>query len=439
MPSDDKTQRIQSYHVVIIIMVILMFSRTLTVMGFTSLLNFLHFPLVLFGFLITMMSTAICYKKLNRFVLIVGWLLLVITFSALVNEAGLLNVILDFILLAEPFLFLILITSSPWSKAGIKALRKSLLIIVGIHIAMSYFQFLILGARADYVQGLFLNMIAGCHVSGAIALTMISYLVIKRMSTSRIVLIPSIALLGGLIIVTDSKQVIVSSLIALGTMLLLKVRHTRKFLQYFLLCSISAMLVFLIASSALPALKIWSKSGLIWPGLQQKISVFPLIQGYYTSWLHWLIGLGPGHTIGRLGWLIPKYSQYLTPLGITTSPISEAVLSANRSHWLSNPITGSSVFALSFSWAGIWGDLGLIGLGFYGYFWYDIWKRRCVDDMTKFLILTTLFFGVIFAWLEEPNYMLFVMSIIGLRWQEQQQQKHQKIYRTILGNYGSTG
>jgi hypothetical protein len=35
--------------------------------------------------------------------------------------------------------------------------------------------------------------------------------------------------------------------------------------------------------------------------------------------------------------------------------------------------------------------------------------------MTKFLFLTIMVFGGIFAWMEEPGYMLFMMSLIGLR------------------------
>jgi hypothetical protein len=61
--------------------------------------------------------------------------------------------------------------------------------------------------------------------------------------------------------------------------------------------------------------------------------------------------------------------------------------------------------------------LGLLGVGAYLYLWWVTWQKICVDHFSKFLVLNMLMFGGIFSWLEEPGYMLFVVSIIGLQWQ----------------------
>jgi len=86
-------------------------------------------------------------------------------------------------------------------------------------------------------------------------------------------------------------------------------------------------------------------------GLQFKYSILSIIS-YYDSPLNWLFGLGPGHTIGRLGWLIPDYIKYLQPLGVTSTSCRGIFLLWTTTHL---PIkTGSSMFALTFSWAGVW-------------------------------------------------------------------------------------
>ena len=76
------------------------------------------------------------------------------------------------------------------------------------------------------------------------------------------------------------------------------------------------------------------------------------------------------------------------------------------------------MFALTFSWAGIWGDLGLLGLGVYLYLWFLVWQQLCLDNISKLLLLNSLVLGAIFSWLEEPSYMLFIVSLIGLQWHE---------------------
>jgi hypothetical protein len=85
---------------------------------------------------------------------------------------------------------------------------------------------------------------------------------------------------------------------------------------------------------------------------------------------------------------------------------------------MSNSVTGSSIFSLMFSWAGIWGDLGLLGLGAYLLIWSRVWRRVCLDDLSRFFVINVFVYGLVFAWLEEPCYMLLVVSFLGIRWQE---------------------
>ena len=99
-------------------------------------------------------------------------------------------------------------------------------------------------------------------------------------------------------------------------------------------------------------------------------------------------------------------------------PVTEAVWLATQGHWISHSGTGSSVWSLFFTWAGVWGDLGLAGLAAYLSLWWFVWRRICVDALAKFLLLTMFFLGGLFTWMEEPAYVLFVVSLVGLRYQE---------------------
>ena len=85
------------------------------------------------------------------------------------------------------------------------------------------------------------------------------------------------------------------------------------------------------------------------------------------------------------------------------------------SSWLGSK---SSVFSPLFGWAGIWGDLGLLGLATYLNLGFMVWQRVCVSDVSKFFLLTVVVFGLIFSQLEEPGYMLSIACILGIQYQE---------------------
>ena len=116
--------------------------------------------------------------------------------------------------------------------------------------------------------------------------------------------------------------------------------------------------------------------------------------------------------------MLKEYGNLLIPLGGTIHPASEAVWDTWRGHWLD-----SSFFSPLWGWAAIWGDLGFLGLGAFLYLCSIVWRRVCLDDFSKFMMLTVLVFGLIFTQMEEPGYMLTVASLIGLRWHDIQIEK----------------
>lgn len=113
--------------------------------------------------------------------------------------------------------------------------------------------------------------------------------------------------------------------------------------------------------------------------------------------------------------MLEIYWNLLSPLGATIHPVSKEIWQAVADSWLGDQ---SSMFSPLFGWAGIWGDLGILGLTSYFYIAYLVWRYICVTDLSKYLMLTVFVFGLIFSQLEEPGYSLFVASMIGLGWQD---------------------
>jgi len=406
---------IKVYDLVLLALVVVLFAPVLEAAGAPGVIKFAHFAVVP---CVAVLSFSVAVEpRLSRLALGMWALLIVVTCSALVNSAGLVNVGLDLLLLAEPFVLLGAIISVPWSPSSINRFRRWLLFLVAIHVLLAYFQRFALGATGDNVVGLFLGG-SGSHQAGAVALLAAGYFFVRLAHLSVTMRVALALFFAPVVIFADAKQVIVGLLVSLLILALLTWRHVGSTLRYVAFLSVAVVIVGWLASTIVPQLTIWADTDKIQAGLEQKLTVFPLIASFYDSPLNWLFGMGPGHTVGRLGLLFPDYYDYLRPLGATTSPITQAVWAANQSDLLSNSQTGSSLWALMFSWAGIWGDLGLLGLGTYLYLWWVVWRNFCWTDLSKYLLIVVLVFGAMFDWLEEPAFMLFVVSLVGLEWQE---------------------
>lgn len=124
------------------------------------------------------------------------------------------------------------------------------------------------------------------------------------------------------------------------------------------------------------------------------------------------------------------YGHLLNPLGATSAPsgqytsISQLVWYYTGQSWLAQ---GSSFFSPFWGWAGIWGDLGFLGLGTYLYLGSVVWRRVCADNTSKLLLLTVVICGFIFTQMEEPAYMLSVATLIALKWQKERISRSTKI------------
>jgi hypothetical protein len=423
-----------------------MFPRLLTTVGAPKVINFLHFAFVPIVF-------GLVYPKIQPYSLRLLWitfaLLGAITLSAFVNASGIANIVLDYLLLAEPFLFLIAIVSIPWSQASINRFRLWLLLFAFVNVGMAYYQWFVLGEINDGVKGIYVDQGAGHHIAGAVALSAAIYFLVDFPPVGsrwlRVALGVAVAAsFVPVVVFTDAKQAILAFLLALPIMILLtllnfsKTNNITKIFVYMVVTVVMVGVTIHLGNTVLPGIKNWTSNiDLSREGLEQKFSIFSLLAQHYTSPVSWLVGLGPGHTVGRLGLMMPDYGTYLRPWGVTTSDIVQEVRRVKEANYVTNSKTGSSVWSLTFTWAGVWGDLGLLGLGTYLSLWFVVLRRFCLDDLSRFLVITILVFGVVFDWIEEPGYVLFIMALIGLRWQERRSKgirTHHKPPRNLLSS-----
>jgi hypothetical protein len=407
------------------------FPRVLTSMRFPSPINFLHFFLIPFACVSTLLKAKGQDAKqiaISRQILAALFGLLIITFaSALLNDAGVINAILNFLLLTEPFLLLLTIISLPMSVDSFKRFQTWILRFAFANILFAYFQRYLfqrhkLFGLEDNISGVFIGQGAGHVLAASVSLTFGVYYFTSVKSIP--LWLRTIVLLAifNQIIISDTKQVLLSFIVAYLLLYLINFKNPVKTILYLIggILFISFFFWAIYQFEFLRGFTTWIRPEIYGPdgeATRLKFATFRIVPEYFRSPLNWLLGLGPGHTVGRLGgWMLDAYKELLVPLGATIHPASGSIWRAVAESWLGNQ---SSLFSPLFGWAGIWGDLGILGLAVYLYLGFLIWKNVCLTDSSRYLLLTAFVFGCIFSQLEEPGYMLFLAAIIGLQWHGQ--------------------
>ncbi|WP_181256570.1 hypothetical protein [Merismopedia glauca] len=429
----QRTSTISHTTLVIIAFASAFFPRVLDEIGFPPIVNFLHFgilPLTC-GFILSKTRTqdpkqiAITQEML----LGVTLLLMIIAASAFLNDAGAINIILDFLLLAEPFLLLLAIISIPMPVASQEKLHNWLSIFALVNLLFAFFQTFVLRLdqkiHPDFIKGVFIGQFSGHVVGASVSITFAVYYFYAAKNSP--LWLRLAVLIGALIhiVKSDAKQVLAICLAALIILILFKAKSIATVVQYLAITSIFIGIIIWMANTVFPSLNTWANWDVQVEGMGLKLSAIPVILSQFESPLNWFLGLGPGHTVGRLGgWMIDKYYSLLSPFGVTLSPVSDRVWYIVEHHRLGDK---SSWFSPLFGWLGIWGDLGFLGLATYLYLWIVIWQKLCHNDLTRFLVITILCFGFILSQIEEPGYMLSIASIIGLSWQNYRYQELQKL------------
>lgn len=425
------------------------FPRILDAAGAPSPINFVHFAIVpLVAASILLKTRAHNQKQIAIATeLLLGLVILftIIIVSALLNEAALINALLDFLLLAEVFILLLAIVCVPVSITTFGNFRSWILKFFLIHLLLALTQKALLTAGIlpapvmtleDNVQGVF-YLSGGGHVVAASVSTFAGlYYLISARTVSIWLRISVFSATFLQLLFADAKQVLFVALVAWVLLILSRIKNIKATLQYIIAAGLVGSGLFWCMQNLeiFSAYSTWIRPEIYGPNGDAtllKSAPLQIIPSYFTSFFNWIFGLGPGHTIGRLGgWMIRDYSRLLGPFGATSHPVSQAVWDTWNGHYLD-----SSFFSPFWGFAGIWGDLGFAGLAAYLYLWSIVWRRLCPNDFSRFIVLNVLLNGFIFTLLEEPGFMLSVAVLIGLSWQERQlveQRQHQRRYEMTL-------
>lgn len=409
------------------------FPRLLTSLKIPSAINFLHFVVVPLSFGAILLNAR--PKDRQQIAIakeILTGLLIFLTVgfaSALLNDAGVINVILKFLLLGEPFLLLLAIIYVPMTLERFQLFQTWMNRFLFFHLFLVYAQYALgfckLEGLCDNVQGVFYRSGSGHVVGASVSISFAAYYFLE-MKEKPLWLRTGVAIAGfGNILTSDAKQVLVTIVAGFVILSLSKVEDIRKLLAYVIgtviFMAAFTWAVYNIENEALAAFQTWVRPEIYSPDGEATLVKFSGIRiaiEHFHSPLNWLLGLGPGHTVDRLGgWMLKDYKELLDPLGATRTSVATETWTYMGRPEVSWVAGGSSFFAPFFGWAAIWGDLGFLGLGSYLYLCSIVWRRVCTGDLPKFLMLTVMIHGFLFTQMEEPGYMLYIACLIGLIWQ----------------------
>lgn len=422
------------------------FPRVLDTLGAPSPINFLHFatvPLVAAWILLqppvnNRRHIADCKALLAAIFVF----LIVATASALLNSAGFINVILSFLVLTEPFIFLLALIWAPVSPENLKRLKTWFFSFSIFHILLALAQKVLLDIGfinntgmdlpQDNIQGVFFLSGSGHVVGSSVSISFVLYYLLnfKRSPFWLKCSITLAAIFQNLF--AETKQVVLVCFVSFALLTLMRAKNIKVILQYAIAFILVAYAFWWLTQNveAFRGYNTWADPELYGPdgeATDLKLSSIRIILSHYFSPLNWLLGLGPGHTVGRIGgWMLDKYADLLTPLGATIHPASKETWDMV---WGTRLGPRSSMFSPLWGWAGVWGDLGFLGLGTYLYLFFITLVRFCRDDFSKFLVISIVVNGLIFSQMEEPGYTLYTMFLVALIWHQKRPKSSQQARR----------
>jgi hypothetical protein len=388
-----------------------------------ALINFFHFPLTLGAVLVAVTGGTPQHSLGRPLGIGVGGLLVLSLVSWAFNGGEWFRPVLSWLVFLEPFLLLYALLKVPPPPGKAQLLWWLPLGVPFLQVPLALWQAIPRGV-GDHVQGTFLGMGAGHHAAGAVALTGTLICTAKGLSAPAFNVRLKWLLAGMLLcmvpVLADAKQNIAAFLPALLVLLSTFAQFRKSIMRIFITLPIFAAALW-IASSYYPPLQRLTDRTVIDNALQAKGQSLTITAQWLskTPW-GWLIGVGPGNSVSRVA--LMGIERYLNPnspvalLGLSAAPLTREIWGMEM---VGGSLGKSSVMKGTYSWAGLFGDLGLIGLGLYLGLTWKIWRhlrvrRTWQADAARAALIMAGLSGVIFSWLEEPGYMLIVAPLVGL-------------------------
>ncbi len=397
-------------------------------------LSHAHFVIVPFVLWIALSTTLTKNAQQTKLVqsLLLGLFIFFVAIlaSALWNGAGLINAVASFMMLGEPMMFLVAIACIPMSPESFTRIKRWFMGSVLINFVLAALQKPLIDANKLYADGfngtdgcggVFFVSGAGNYVSASISIAFAIYFVVNGKDFPLWVRITALLAALWQLLFSDSKQLVFAYLLAWILLTVFNFQDVGKTIKLLLGIAITGMIFFWCIQNLeeFRAFTAWARPELYGENGDAWFTKFYSVKAILTefdSWGNWLFGLGPGHGVSRLGaWFMQDYQWILAPLGATTTSVGIDLREFIDNFWLAQ---GSSLFSPIFGWAGIWGDLGLVGLSAYLFLAYLIWQHFGLDNSLKITLLATLILGFIFTQIEEPGYMLSISLMLGLAWHQ---------------------
>ena len=410
-----------------------------TVTPAPSILVHAHFvivPLVLWIVLATAPQQNPDRIKLVRSLLLGLFILfLAILASALWNRAGFINAVASFMMLGEPMMFLAAIVYIPMSEGSFTKIQRWFMGSVLINFLLAAVQKPLIDAGridgygfdgTDGCGGVFYVSGAGNYVSASVSIAFAIYFFFNGKKFPLWVRMAALSAASWQILFSDSKQIVFAYTVAWTLSILFNFKDVGKAIKLLLGIAVIGSAFFWCVQNleAFSGFTAWARADLYGKNGDAWFTKFYSLRAIlseFDSWANWLFGLGPGHTVSRLGaWFLQDYGWILKPLGATTTSIGIQSRDFISNFWLAY---SSSMFSPVFGWLGIWGDIGLVGLGAYLYLAYLVWQHFGLDNSLKITMLSILVMGFIFTQIEEPGYMLSISLLLGIAWHK----KHLKV------------
>ena len=406
-------------NIIFLIIASFLFTRVLVFVGLPSSINHIHYLLIFMSYLWSLAFIKDSQNiSLNKLVFLFVLFILV---STLYNKISKFNLIVYTLIILEPFFYYTFLIRVKLSLTDQKYIKKIIILFSSMNTLICYIQYFIFNLRHDDVQGLFVNLGAGHHVAGFIATLTATY-VFFLTKLNNYIKFTIILILVSVNILSDAKQVVLSFVIALSIFYLIKFFKTKN-ITYILKILFNTGLIIILIYILYSINKVYfspyfSKNiDEIKEGLNLKFSIFELFRYYHYSYLNNFFGLGPGQTTSRLAIMIPDYQNFLF-FNFSINELTNKIWIFQQSNYITATSTGSSLFAPFFFWGGIYGDIGSVGVLIYLILWQQILKLNEYDEYSIFLVILVLLKGIVFNWPEEPAFILFIVSLLAIRFYE---------------------
>jgi hypothetical protein len=417
-PLPSTTARL-AWYVLVAAVLSAMLSRTLVAYAAAPpVVNFAHFPLVGLAYVLARRRSRLRAVRNAERLLVVSAILTAASWMG-GTDSSLLRAMLLWPVLMEPFVVILTIYHLSGQGMPSRWARYLAVSIVLAEVPIALGQALTSGI-GDAVQGTLVGQGAGHHVLGlmglAVALTGLADLV---MGQGRLWSWSGAMVAGGfsLGILTDVKQGLALFLVVAALVGVIGLRR-RSHLSSRALATLAAVATLVILAASLNTFSLalrepWRASAF----LDAKTAAFTTSTELMAEApVGYLVGLGPGTTYTRVAWLTSPLGadSFLQRLDLETT----AVAARLAEEWRRNPLWQASSATSPFStWTGVFGDLGALGLLAYAGLWWLLARvaiRFGADGPGALgLVVFSILLGILFNWLEEPQYVLTVGLLIG--------------------------